>query len=162
MKILKTYKSPNWSRRPKGARISAIVLHYTGSAVKSALGWLTDPNARVSSHYVITRKGEVYQLVEDEKRAWHAGRSQLGEEKNVNNFSLGIELEGGLTLANRWLAYTDFQLESLVKLCKIKMIQYSIEIERVVGHSTVAPERKIDPEGKENGFPWSLFRRALQ
>ena len=85
------YPSPNFNDRPKDAEIDCVVLHYTDVAsLEEALQILTDPKreSRVSCHYVIDDDGSVYQLVDTEKRAWHAGVSSLHGKNNVNDFSV--------------------------------------------------------------------------
>lgn len=166
MKIITNYQSSNFSERPVNTEISAIVIHYTGSLLRSALSWLTDERSKVSSHYIISREGNVYNIVNEEKKAWHAGKSSLKGETNVNNFSIGIELEGGLTYENFWLPYTDIQLWILLDLCTMLMIKYpKINVSRIIGHCDISPDRKIDPNGKGNKlqslFPWSLFKYCL-
>jgi len=85
--------SPNYNDRPAGKAVSMLVLHYTGMRdAEAALKRLTDPEAQVSSHYLIDEAGKVYRLVEEQRRAWHAGVSWWAGEKNVNGRSIGIEL----------------------------------------------------------------------
>ena len=111
---------------------------------------LCDPKSKVSSHFVISRNGKVYKLVQENKIAWHAGESCWGKYKNLNKNSIGIEL---INKGHRF-GYTSFnkkQLSSLIKVCKNLIKKYKIIKKNVVGHSDVAPLRKIDPGEK---FPW--------
>ena len=140
--------------------ISAIVIHYTGSmSIESTISWFLRPESKVSAHYVVGREGRVVQMVMDDQVAWHAGRSAMRptlpdtdprKEVNVNKFSLGIELVGDADSG-----FTDRQLASLYELIAVLVQRYKIPPERVVGHSTVSPGRKIDPEGFTDQFPWA-------
>src|SRR5512135_3583676 len=85
--------SPNFSTRKR--TITAIVIHYTASMnLNGTVDWFKRSESKVSAHYVVGREGQVVQMVRDEDIAWHAGRSMLGDQPNVNTFSLGIELVG--------------------------------------------------------------------
>lgn len=140
--------SPNQSHRTKS--ITAIVIHDTASKnAESALSWLSDPQSGVSAHYLVARDARVWQLVPDNEKAWHAGESILHGEKDVNDFSIGIEVED---LTND--LYPEAQLEILVNLVASLCKKYTIPLNRVVGHQHVAPGRKVDP-GPD--FPWFDF-----
>ncbi len=91
MKV-KQLSSPNYDER-KGAPIDILLLHYTGMPTgDAAVARLRDPESRVSAHYVIEEDGSVFQLVDEECRAWHAGMSYWAGETNINARSIGIEL----------------------------------------------------------------------
>lgn len=141
--------SPNFDER--ALPISMVVLHYTEmKPVEAALGKLTNPDAKVSAHYLITELGVVTQLVPEDKRAWHAGASYWRGHKDVNSASIGIELDhpghgGG------YRPFADAQFEALVPLLSRIVKDYDIPRANVVGHSDVAPGRKIDPGEL---FPW--------
>jgi N-acetylmuramoyl-L-alanine amidase len=148
--------SPNYDERKKN--ISALVLHYTGmKTAREAIDRLCDPIAKVSSHYVIDEDGTTYQLVDESKRAWHAGVSSWRGESDVNSLSIGIELvnpghEGD---------YPDFpprQIAALILLAKQIIARHNIQPANVIGHSDVAPDRKIDPGEK---FPWDTLAKNL-
>jgi len=110
---------------------------------------------RVSAHYFINREGTITELVDPEQAAWHAGVSSFEGREGCNSFSLGIELEG--TPED---GITEGQLEVLTGLCIELMQRYPlITAERVVGHSDIAPGRKVDPGPL---FPWDRFRAALK
>ena len=111
---------------------------------------LCNPKYKVSSHFVINQNGKIYRLVQDDQTAWHAGKSCWGKYKNLNKNSIGIELEN----KGHEFGYANFkkkQLSSLIKICKILIKKYKIKKQNIVGHSDVAPSRKIDPGEK---FPW--------
>jgi N-acetylmuramoyl-L-alanine amidase len=151
--------SPNWDERDE--RVSMVVLHYTDMpSADAAIARLCDPAAKVSSHYVITEEGEVVQLVPESKRAWHAGRSFWRGKSNVNSASIGIELHNpGHTCGYR--AFPEAQIDALVPLLHRIVKTYDIPRANVVGHSDVAPQRKLDPGEL---FPWERlaeYRLAL-
>lgn len=141
--------SPNWDER--ALPLSMVVLHYTEmKPVETALERMTDPEAKVSAHYLITEEGEVIRLVPEEKRAWHAGASYWRGHKDVNSASIGIELDHpGHALGYR--EFSEAQFEALVPLLHRIVQQYDIPRANVVGHSDIAPARKIDPGEL---FPW--------
>ena len=147
--VHRTVPSPNWDER--ALPISMVVLHYTEMAnAGEALARLTDPAAKVSAHYLISEAGEVVQLVEEDKRAWHAGVSYWRGHPDVNSASIGIELDHpGHALGYR--EFSEPQFASLVPLLARIVEQYNIPRANVVGHSDIAPARKIDPGEL---FPW--------
>lgn len=152
--------SPNFDDRT--LPISILVLHYTGmESGKAALERLKDPKAKVSAHYLIEEDGTLYMLVDEEKRAWHAGVAEWGGLQNVNSASIGIEIVNGghnVPLADGSLPpYPDAQINALVPLCKNIVNRYNIRAHQVVGHSDVAPDRKNDP-GEH--FPWAGLAAA--
>ncbi len=141
--------SPNFNER--SLPISMVVIHYTEmKPVETALDRLCDADAGVSAHYLITEEGKVIRLVPEEKRAWHAGASYWRGHKDVNSASIGIELDHpGHELGYR--EFSDAQFEALVPLVARIVKDYDIPRANVVGHSDVAPARKIDPGEL---FPW--------
>lgn len=141
--------SPNWDER--ALPISMVVLHYTEMAsAEDALARLTDPDAKVSAHYLISEAGEVIRLVDEDKRAWHAGLSYWRGHPDVNSASIGIELDHpGHALGYR--EFRETQIEALVPLLARIVHDYNVPRANVVGHSDVAPARKIDPGEL---FPW--------
>jgi N-acetylmuramoyl-L-alanine amidase len=151
--------SPNCDARDE--RISMVVLHYTDMpSAEGALARLCDPAAKVSAHYVITEEGEVIRLVDESMRAWHAGRSYWRGKANVNGCSIGIELQNpGHTCGYR--PFADAQIDALVPLLHRMVDDYDIPRANVVGHSDIAPQRKLDPGEL---FPWERlaeYRLAL-
>jgi N-acetylmuramoyl-L-alanine amidase len=141
--------SPNFNHR--ALPISMVVLHYTEmKPVETALARMCDPEAEVSAHYCITEEGEVIRMVPEDKRAWHAGASYWRGTKDVNSASIGIELDHpGHGLGYR--PFADAQIDALIPLLGRIIKQYDIPRANVVGHSDVAPMRKIDPGEL---FPW--------
>jgi len=143
------HPSPNFDDRPEGITPSLIVLHFTGgTSAEYALDILTDGDRthKVSAHYMIDEEGRVYRLVDDEKRAWHAGVSFWNGITDVNSASIGIEL------SNRDRnPYTKEQLSALAILCHELRNRYHIPAQNIIGHSDIAPDRKDDPGYH---FPW--------
>lgn len=141
--------SPNFNERT--LPISMVVIHYTEMEnANAALDRLCDPDAGVSAHYLISEAGEVTRLVPEDKRAWHAGASYWRGHKDVNSASVGIELDH----PGHALGYRDFseaQFAALVPLVARIVKDHDIPRANVVGHSDVAPARKIDPGEL---FPW--------
>ena len=135
--------SPNWDERK--LPITLLVLHYTGmSDTAAAIARLIDPEAKVSSHYLIAEDGEVVRLVPEEKRAWHAGRSYWRGIEDVNSASIGIELVNpGHEYGYR--PFPEAQMSALILLMDGIVGRYSITRGNIVGHSDVAPARKLDP-----------------
>ena len=151
MKIISNF-SPNYTiaKRTK-LEIKFVIIHYTGmqSEIES-IKRLKNPQFKVSCHYLINRKGKVIQMVKDKCIAWHAGKSKWKKFNNLNNKSIGIELVN----KGHQLGYQNFskmQIKSLIKLCTILKKKYHIKKENFLGHSDIAPLRKIDPGEK---FPW--------
>ena len=144
--------SPNYSKTPKSKRnIKFVIIHYTGmqSEIES-IKRLKNPKYKVSCHYLINRKGKIIQMVKDVDVAWHAGESKWKKFINLNNNSIGIELVNkGHQFG--YQKFSDVQIKNLIKLCKKLKKKYNIKKENFLGHSDVAPLRKIDPGEK---FPW--------
>ena len=144
--------SPNFSSKTRPRRyIKFIIIHYTGmqSEIES-IKRLKDSNSKVSCHYLITRKGKIIQMVKDTNIAWHAGKSKWKKFINLNTNSIGIELVN----KGHKFGYQNFsekQIKSLIKLCKNLKTKYAVKKENFLGHSDIAPLRKIDPGEK---FPW--------
>ena len=151
MKIIYNF-SPNRSRNSRARNdIKFVIIHYTGmqSEIES-IKRLKNPKAKVSCHYVISRKGQVTQMVKDKFIAWHAGKSMWKKFINLNNHSIGIELVN----KGHEFGYQNFskkQIKNLIKLCVYLKKKYSIKKENFLGHSDIAPLRKLDPGEK---FPW--------
>lgn len=129
-----------------------IVLHYTAMrSADAALARLCDPAAEVSAHYLICERGQIWQLVEESQRAWHAGAGQWGAVTDVNSRAIGIEL------ANTGShPFSEPQMAALEQLMPGIMARWSILPERVIGHSDMAPERKFDPGPH---FDWQRLAR---
>lgn len=141
--------SPNHDERT--LPISMAVIHYTEmESAEEALARLSDPEAKVSAHYLISRDGEVTRLVPEERRAWHAGLSYWRGIRDVNSASIGIELDHPGHKYG-YGPFPDAQFEALVPLLARMVATHGIPPANVVGHSDVAPARKIDPGEL---FPW--------
>lgn len=146
------HPSPNFNDRKDGAKPELVVIHFTGmESTKAALERLCDPAAEVSAHYLIDEDGHIYQLVDEDKRAWHAGVSGWQGKDDVNSRSIGIELSN-----RNGDAYPPKQIFALTLLCKDIMHRHGIPSGNVVGHSDVAPARKDDPGAH---FPWRMLSR---
>ena len=153
--VHKVVPSPNFNERT--LPISMLVIHYTEmKPVETALEKLTSEEGGVSAHYLITEEGEVIQLVSEAKRAWHAGTSYWRGIKDVNSASIGIELDhpGHAPENGGYRGFTEEQFAALVPLAARIVKDYDIARANVVGHSDVAPVRKIDPGEL---FPWERF-----
>ncbi|WP_339741735.1 N-acetylmuramoyl-L-alanine amidase [uncultured Maricaulis sp.] len=147
--------SPNFNDRK--LPVSLIVLHYTGMENGAvALERMCDPAAEVSAHYMVEEDGRVFQLVDEDKRAWHAGVSAWRGETDINSASIGIEIVNG----GHDYGLPDFpaiQIEAVIHLVADIMARHGIGPEGVVGHSDIAPGRKQDPGEK---FPWHRLAAA--
>lgn len=150
---IKNYPSPNFDQRTVSTP-SILVFHYTDmKTAEEALERLTDPESKVSAHYLIDEQGQVYQLVQEDKRAWHAGISAWRGMGNINDCSIGIELAN----PGHQFGYRPFpqkQIDTLVELSHKLINKYKIIAENIVGHSDIAPLRKKDPGEL---FPWQYL-----
>lgn len=159
MKIDQTHKSPNFNER--ALPISQLILHYTGMETgQAALDRLCDPEAKVSAHYLVFEDGGIAQLVEEEKRAWHAGVGNWRGIKDINSSSIGIEIVNGghnFPGSDGLPPYPDEQINAIIALSKSILGRHDIQAWNVIGHSDLAPERKEDP-GEH--FPWSGLAAA--
>ncbi|HEY8572634.1 N-acetylmuramoyl-L-alanine amidase [Phenylobacterium sp.] len=147
--------SPNFDART--APPDVLVLHYTGMETgEGALARLRDPEAKVSSHYLVEEDGRVFRLVPEERRAWHAGRSFWRGVENVNGNSVGIEIVNpGHEFGYR--PFPEPQIAAVIELVADIRTRWTIEDRNIVGHSDVAPDRKIDPGEL---FPWRRLAEA--
>lgn len=146
--------SPNHDARSRP--ISMIVLHYTDMlSAEEAIEKLCDPAAGVSCHYLVTVSGEVVRLVPEERRAWHAGRSYWRGLTNVNDDSIGIEIDNP-GHSNGYEPFPDAQIDAVIRLVADIKERRHITRGNVVGHSDVAPARKRDPGEL---FPWAQLAR---
>src|SRR5262249_36882522 len=143
--------SPNFDARRGGTPIDILALHYTGMpTAEGALARLCDPAAKVSAHYTIDEDGTIYRHVAEAERAWHAGVSCWAGARDINDRSIGIELVNpGHDFGYR--AFPDAQIAAVIELARGIVERNRIPPARVLGHSDVAPKRKIDPGEL---FPW--------
>ncbi len=137
--------SPNHDARPAGQAVDILLLHYTGmESATEALERLCDPTTQVSAHHCIDEDGTVYRLIDEARRAWHAGQSCWAGETDINARSIGIELVNpGHEFGYR--AFPAPQMTALIALTTDILARHPIPPERVLGHSDVAPLRKQDP-----------------
>jgi N-acetylmuramoyl-L-alanine amidase len=137
--------SPNHGPRVGGGPIDILLLHYTGmQTAEGALNWLCDERSKVSSHYFVFENGRVAQLVDEQRRAHHAGVSFWAGETDINSRSIGIEIANpGHEFG--YHAFPDAQIDALILLCRGILSRHPIPPERVLAHSDVAPLRKQDP-----------------
>ena len=156
MKFITTYKSPNYDSRAKKSKIIFIIIHYTAmNSLKETLKYLCNPKSKVSSHFLVSKKGKIYKLINEENRAWHAGASYWNKIRDLNSYSIGIELENTGHYLN-FEKYSTRQIKSLIKLLKYIQFYYKIKKRNVLGHSDISPMRKIDPGEK---FPWNILEK---
>ncbi len=149
--------SPNHDARPEGQSVDILLLHYTGmQSVEAALARLCDPAAKVSAHYCIDEDGTVTRLVDEARRAWHAGVSSWAGDSDINARSIGIELVN----PGHEFGYRPFpapQMAALTALARDILARHAIPPRRVLGHSDVAPTRKQDPGEL---FEWAALAAA--
>jgi N-acetylmuramoyl-L-alanine amidase len=151
------HPSPNFDERNCRRPVDMVVLHYTGMpTAAAALQRLSDPESKVSSHYMIDEDGTIYRLVPEEKRAWHAGVAFWRGVRDVNARSIGIELVN----PGHEFGYREFpaaQIDALIALLKDIASRYDVMPGNYVGHSDVSPTRKEDPGEL---FPWRRLHAA--
>ena len=154
MKIIDA-PSPNHDERTLA--VSLLVLHYTGMETGSeALERMCDPKAKVAAHYMVEEDGRIFRLVDESRRAWHAGLSSWNGETDINSTSIGIEIVNG----GHDFGLPDFpseQIKAVISLCQDVMKRNNISDFGVVAHSDIAPTRKQDPGEK---FPWAKLADA--
>tara|TARA_A100000164_G_C21675869_1_gene661910 strand:+ start:58 stop:798 length:741 start_codon:yes stop_codon:yes gene_type:complete len=152
MKYVNKYKSTNYNSRKK-SKIKLIIIHYTAlKNTEEAISHLCNSEKKVSSHYLISQNGIIYNLVKDKFRAWHAGQSFWQGNTDINSISIGIELDYNPRGKNNKFSFK--MMSSLKKLIINKQIKYKIDKNSILAHSDIAPFRKIDP-GKN--FPWKVL-----
>jgi N-acetylmuramoyl-L-alanine amidase len=149
--------SPNHSLKDRNKKkIKFIVIHYTGmQSERACIRRLIKKSSKVSTHYLINRKGSITRMVDEKKTAWHAGKSKWKNLINLNSQSIGIELVN----KGHQFGYENFsnkQITNLILLCKSLVKKYKIKNQNIVGHSDIAPLRKKDPGEK---FPWHLLSK---
>jgi N-acetylmuramoyl-L-alanine amidase len=139
------------------SRAEFLVVHYTSANDATSLKVLSQH--KVSSHYLITQENpaRVYQLVDENRRAWHAGHSEWYGRTYLNNASIGVEVVNRGNEGGQWEPYSPEQLRVLTLLLKDIIARHDIKPRDVVGHSDIAPQRKIDPGPL---FPWKQLAQA--
>lgn len=166
----KQISSPNFDDRVSNCTIDMVVIHnislppseYGGNGIIALFTNQLDPNehayyaqiytAKVSSHFLIRRDGELIQFVPCNKRAWHAGVSSWQDRERCNDFSVGIELEG-----SDFEPFESAQYKVLNAL--LASLQKAYPIRHIVGHSDIAPGRKTDPGPF---FDWSSINKPIK
>ena len=166
-------ESPNFDERPKGSVPEVVIIHsislppgeYGENFVEAFFCNQLNPKQHsyfeeihdltVSAHFFIRRDGECVQFVNANKRAWHAGVSECQGRECVNDFSIGVELEGWDEADD---GFTETQYATLVELGTCLMQEYGIDAGQFYGHSDIAPGRKNDPGPN---FDWKNFRKKL-
>jgi len=152
---IKWIPSPNF-KKGKSKKNEVIVIHHTaGASFESDIRWLCDPKTEASAHYIISKKGEIAQLVKDEDIAWHAGKSIFNNVANVNRYSIGIELQGDTCKESP----TEKQYKALEYLTKLLIDKYNIPLSNIVAHRDIAPGRKLDVDPAN--FDWERFLANL-
>lgn len=135
--------------------IEMIILHCSAYSIDKCIEVWNE--YKVAPHYVITEDGELIKMVEENKKAFHAGMGYWnGREGSMNEGSIGIEIINA-TLGQEDNSYTEAQIITLIDLCKNLMQKYDIKPWNVVGHSDVAPSRKADPG---RAFPWQRLAES--
>lgn len=154
--------SPNHGPRPKGSGVEGVIIHATaGRSDEGDVAWCRTPKDKlpkgyrpVSYHYIAGREGDIYQLVQESRRAWHAGKSHWLGKDGCNDFTVGVALsyhpdEG---------EYPAAQLDAAATLVADILQRRGLDITRMTGHADVSPGRKYDPYA---AFPWGHFNRAV-
>ena len=154
---IKQFYSQNFDPiKRKKENIKFVVFHYTGmKSEKSALKRLSDNNSKVSCHYFIKKNGSIINLVPDLYVSWHAGISNWKKFKNLNKFSIGIEIHN----AGHQFRYNSFNKKQInsIKYLSLKLAKkYNLKREHYLGHSDIASDRKKDPGEK---FPWEFLSK---
>jgi AmpD protein len=165
--------SPNSDARPQGMVPELIVVHgislppdeFGGPWIEALFlnrlppdvhpYFATIASLQVSSHLLIRRTGEIIQFVPFAMRAWHAGKSNYAGRERCNDFSVGIELEGGDEIPYEPIQYRSLT-DAVIALCKAYP---TLSLERIAGHSDISPGRKTDPG---SSFDWTRFRAMIR
>ena len=161
----RVYPSPNHGERKGCDKPDCIILHYTGMASASdALLWLANPLSEVSCHYFVFEDGRIWQMVPENRRAWHAGRSSWHGETDMNSRSIGIEIVNfghDLSIPGPLPPpgppFPEEQIDAVITLVRDIATRWNIPQSRILAHSDIAPGRKIDPG---ETFPWERLADA--
>lgn len=164
------YPSPNHGERHACQKTGntapdSIILHYTGMpSASEALLWLANPISQVSCHYFVFEDGRIWQMVPENRRAWHAGRGSWHGESDMNSRSIGIEIANtGHDLSKmppepgNYPEFPDVQIEAVIALVRDITARWKIPDSRILAHSDIAPGRKVDPGER---FPWDKLAQA--
>ena len=154
MKLIHKFKSPNFNKR-QSKKIKYLIIHYTAlEDCLESLEYLCDKSKKVSSHYLISQHGDVYNMVSEKMRAWHAGISYWKSDTDINSASIGIELDYSPNHSNN--TFKKEMINSLINLIKILKKKYNIQKSNILGHSDISPYRKLDPGPQ---FPWKKLEK---
>ena len=146
--------SPNFSKR--NDKIKYIIIHYTGTkSLLEALNIFKDKNSQVSCHWLISKRGKLYKVVDEKNIAWHAGISYWKGERMLNDNSIGIELDN-IGHGLNYHTFSCVQMQVLEKLLRLLINKYNVKIKNVLGHADIAPDRKLDPGEL---FSWSRLAK---
>ncbi|MGI9395540.1 MAG: N-acetylmuramoyl-L-alanine amidase, partial [Boseongicola sp.] len=133
--------SPSFGDRRNGEAPSLVVLHYTAMEnAEAALEKLCDPETEVSAHYLVAKDGTITRLIDETKRAWHAGDGRWAGRPDVNSRSIGIELDN-----DGESFFDDAQMDGLESLLADILERHKLPAKSVIAHSDFAPDRKCDP-----------------
>src|SRR5471032_2999668 len=141
-------------------RVQFVIVHYTATNLERSLALLT--HGQVSSHYLIgdDASGTIFKLVDESQRAWHAGESEWAGRTWLNSSSIGIEIVNpgyrDTPTGRVWYPYSEAQVQSLVVLLKDISKRNGIDPKNIIGHSDIAPLRKLDPARCSRGSAWQL------
>jgi N-acetylmuramoyl-L-alanine amidase len=148
-----SYRSVN-----QDSRVQFILLHFTHSDFPTSLKTLTEGDREVSSHYLVRDDPPtIYRLVDEDRRAWHAGRSAWKNHGDLNAASVGIEIVNRGNALGDWQDYPPAQMDAVVELVKDIVRRHKVRPDRILGHSDIAPQRKVDPGPR---FPWKRLADA--
>ena len=154
MKLIHKFKSPNFNKR-ESKKIKYLIIHYTAlNDCSESLKYLCNKSKKVSSHYLISQQGDIYSLVSEKMRAWHAGVSHWKNYTDINSTSIGIELDYSSNHTNN--TFKKKMIKSLINLIKMLKKKYNIHNNNILGHSDISPYRKLDPGPK---FPWKKLAK---
>ena len=127
-----------------------VIIHHTAQdSIQQTIKTFTLARTQVSAHYVIGDDGRVIQMLNDYLRAWHAGNGSWGKNTDINSTSIGIELDN-----NGSEPFSELQINSLIALLTKLKKDYNIPTQNIIGHSDIAPSRKVDPSVL---FPWKTL-----
>jgi len=134
-----------------------VIIHHTAqNACDSTLRTFTLPRTQVSAHYVICKDGTIHHMLNDYLRAWHAGNSKWGNVSDINSISIGIELDN-----NGAEVFTEAQINSLLQVLKKLKKENNIPAANFIGHSDIAPKRKVDPNKTFRGNNWQKMALVI-
>lgn len=151
------HPSPNCEPRPDSRAPDMLILHYTATeTAEMAIRWLSNPASKVSCHYVVDDDGLITRMVPESERAWHAGISFWRGDRDINSRSIGIEIQN-VGPSGGYPDFPETQMRAVVDLSADVVRRHRIRPENVLGHSDVAPFRKVDPGEK---FDWARLARA--